>query len=384
MNNDVGDYDVVILGAGFAGLMSARRLARIGYRVAVIDKAEQILAGTSSRNEGWLHAGTYHATSIADPEQARTVAGRCKYGWTQIQREFPECVEREQQPAYAVVREDGLTRVLDRWNEAAVVHRAARAHELDRLSDTVAIAATERVYAVADLGINVRILAARLVAEIRLAGGEILLGCTAQAAGTNRLTLTGVRGRHIGYRLLICSTGYATTAVCADLGLPAPAIRLWRSHLVSAPRLAPASVFALAPGEAAMINHQAWSVAGLNEDATVVPEPVFDPDPAVVDRLESALRRRFPRADARDLRATACVKVDVLDSPGAVRSLNVQISTLAQSVLGVLPGKMTETPYTADTVASLAFDLLDAPRVRYRPIDTRALDKLEELTDELV
>jgi hypothetical protein len=127
-----------------------------------------------------------------------------------------------------------------------------------------------------------------------------------------------------------------------------------------------------------MINHGDWSVVGLNEDASIVPEPVFDADPDVVAQLTTALLRRFPSVDRSALEAMACVKVDVLDAPQAVRSLNVRISWLTESVMSVLPGKMTETPYTADKVASLAFERLDTPRVRHRPIDRRALDHLEK------
>jgi hypothetical protein len=351
---------------------------RLGYRVAVIDKAPEILAGTSSRNEGWLHAGTYHAASIADRSQARVVASRCQYGWNQIRREYPECVEEEPEPTFAIVREASKPDVLGRWEECSVEHRPARQSEISRLADDVSFEPDETAYAVGDIGINVRILAARLTASIREGGGEFFLGATVRACGPGALKLTGAEADQVCYRLLICSTGYATVSACAELGVPAPNIRLWRSHLITAPRLAPASVFAVAPLEAAMINHGDWSVVGLNEDASIVPEPVFDADPDVVAQLTTALLRRFPSVDRSALEAMACVKVDVLDAPQAVRSLNVRISWLTESVMSVLPGKMTETPYTADKVASLAFERLDTPRVRHRPIDRRALDHLEK------
>jgi glycine/D-amino acid oxidase-like deaminating enzyme len=109
------EHDVIIIGAGFAGLMCADRLSRLGFSTVVVDRAPQTLAGTSSRNEGWLHAGTYHAQSIADPTEAIAVARRCRYGWNEIRRRFPECVEPEPHQAVAIVPADRVEPAVGRW-----------------------------------------------------------------------------------------------------------------------------------------------------------------------------------------------------------------------------------------------------------------------------
>jgi len=49
--------DVVVIGAGVAGLAVARALALQGREVVVIEAADAIGTGTSSRNSEVIHAG---------------------------------------------------------------------------------------------------------------------------------------------------------------------------------------------------------------------------------------------------------------------------------------------------------------------------------------
>lgn len=50
-------YDVLIVGAGVVGCCLASDLARSGYSVAVIDKANDVATGASKANSGLIHAG---------------------------------------------------------------------------------------------------------------------------------------------------------------------------------------------------------------------------------------------------------------------------------------------------------------------------------------
>lgn len=54
------DVDCVVLGAGVVGLAVARQLAMIGHDVLIVDQAEGIGTGTSSRNSEVIHAGLYY------------------------------------------------------------------------------------------------------------------------------------------------------------------------------------------------------------------------------------------------------------------------------------------------------------------------------------
>src|SRR3954447_16519471 len=53
--------DCVVIGAGVIGLAIARRLARAGREVIVLEAAEAIGTVTSSRNSEVIHAGIYYA-----------------------------------------------------------------------------------------------------------------------------------------------------------------------------------------------------------------------------------------------------------------------------------------------------------------------------------
>jgi L-2-hydroxyglutarate oxidase LhgO len=52
--------DAVVIGAGVVGLAVARALAMRGLEVLVLEAAEAIGTGTSSRNSEVIHAGIYY------------------------------------------------------------------------------------------------------------------------------------------------------------------------------------------------------------------------------------------------------------------------------------------------------------------------------------
>ena len=62
MSADVYHIDAVVVGAGAVGLACAAELARRGREVMVVEAADCIGSGTSSRNSEVIHAGLYYAT----------------------------------------------------------------------------------------------------------------------------------------------------------------------------------------------------------------------------------------------------------------------------------------------------------------------------------
>ena len=50
-------YDVIVIGAGVTGAMTAYQLSRYQLRVCVVDKRLEPAAETSSANSGVVHAG---------------------------------------------------------------------------------------------------------------------------------------------------------------------------------------------------------------------------------------------------------------------------------------------------------------------------------------
>ena len=57
MENIIGSYDVVVIGAGVVGSAVARELSRYELSVAVLEKEEDVCSGTSKANSGIVHAG---------------------------------------------------------------------------------------------------------------------------------------------------------------------------------------------------------------------------------------------------------------------------------------------------------------------------------------
>lgn len=53
----IGDYDVVIIGAGIIGSMIARELSKYEIRVALVDKNPDVAMGVTKANNGIIHSG---------------------------------------------------------------------------------------------------------------------------------------------------------------------------------------------------------------------------------------------------------------------------------------------------------------------------------------
>jgi glycine/D-amino acid oxidase-like deaminating enzyme len=64
MNPVTGDFEVAVIGAGFTGLNAARKLAKSGVKVALIE-AEHVGYGASGRNGGHLNSGHFASFGAA-------------------------------------------------------------------------------------------------------------------------------------------------------------------------------------------------------------------------------------------------------------------------------------------------------------------------------
>ena len=60
-NERMDKVDCIVVGAGVVGLAIARRLAQAGRDVIIVEAADDIGTGTSSRNSEVIHAGIYYA-----------------------------------------------------------------------------------------------------------------------------------------------------------------------------------------------------------------------------------------------------------------------------------------------------------------------------------
>lgn len=74
MHTEKYDTDVVVIGAGVVGLACARKLARVGREVVIIEANPAIGMETSSRNSEVIHGGLYYPSG--SQKAALCVAGR--------------------------------------------------------------------------------------------------------------------------------------------------------------------------------------------------------------------------------------------------------------------------------------------------------------------
>lgn len=364
--------DVLLVGGGITGLMAAHKLSDLGLRVSLIEKQQTLASGPSTRNEGWLHRGTYHASSIRNRAAAIQVARRCIYGHEQLQRFAPEAVEDASIPSLALMRDEAsIPEAISRWNEANVHYRAISHAEAKKIVPEASFDGASGIFQVADVSLNTRILYRKLMVLAKKSGCEFHLGVDIELIdGQNVVTRSQEGERKIfNAKKVVYSSGIGAKEIFQKFhGLELP-IRYWKSHLVVTKRLASAGVFFLDPQEAAMMHHGDVSIVGFNEDALLSAEPSYDVIPERAENLRKGIRRIFPLWNERDALNVACVKVDYVTDLASARSLNIAISEPIAGHVLVLPGKMTEAPYLTDVLVSYIHDKVDHPDIALRPCD---------------
>lgn len=369
------NFDILLVGGGITGLMAAQKLSDLGLRVALIEKQTTLASGPSTRNEGWLHRGTYHASSIRDRAAAIQVARRCIYGHKQLRRFAPEALEDVDVLPLALVRDkDKLSEVVSRWDEANVRYRPISRSAAEKLIPNASFKKVPGIFQVADASLNTRILYRKLLTLAQKSGCEFHLGSQIEEIDGQAVIIRDQSGERKTFsaRKIIYSSGIGAKEIFQKYhGIDLP-IRYWKSHLVVTKRLAHAGVFFLDPHEAAMMHHGEVSIVGFNEDALLSTEPSYDVIPERAQNLRRGIRRIFPSWDEQGSRDVACVKVDYVTDLASARSLNIAISEPIPGHVVVLPGKMTEAPYLTDVLTSFIHDRLDNPDIALRPCDELA------------
>ncbi|MFD5597799.1 NAD(P)/FAD-dependent oxidoreductase [Streptomyces griseorubiginosus] len=374
--NDI-ETDVVIAGAGITGLLLSVKLARVGLRVLLVEHSK-IGCGASSRNEGWLHSGTYHAAAIPDFDTAIRVARKCLYGSSQIRRIAPEALYAADESAVALTKDPHRSSEAEaRWREAGVPFRRSDLSALRRKLPSIDLIRAHRAYYVDDIGFDARILYRRLLAEAKLRGVGVLVEnrlVFASGGGICCIDEKRDRVRTIQPQKIVLAAGRETGRMARDLGCEIP-VRLWKSHILYGPAVVDRPVFWLDSLEAAVMHHPpSLNVVGLTNDAY----EVYDTGTAVkeerVDLLFDALARTaIPGTDLTHFSAYACIKVDIGEG-GAPLSVEADIRQLAEDVYCVLPGKLTEAPYVTDRLVHRICRDLPSADVAMRPWDEASIE----------
>jgi len=376
----MNSYDVVLIGGGIAGLMSAYKLCNIGLSVALVENKPVFAAGPSTRNEGWLHKGTYHATSINNRQEAVQVAKRCIYGHEYIREFAPEALEDiDKRPLALLKDESRVDEVISRWNEAGVSFTPLTLSKARSLVPEADFTETKAIFAVDDVSLNTRLLYRKLISAAQKAGCVFYLGheITAIEGQTLHLeSLSGDKAAIAGQRIVYSSGTGARDLFTRhhDLAIP---IRYWKSHLIITPRLCAEGVFYLDPHQAAMMHHGDHSIVGFNEDALLSPCADYEVIHERAENIKRGIASIFPGWDSRNSASIACVKVDLQTSLNCNRSLNVAIAEPVPGHILALPGKMTEAPFLTDKLVAYLHDAIDNASVAMRPCDEfRVLEKI--------
>ncbi|HMK78386.1 MAG TPA: FAD-dependent oxidoreductase [Xanthobacteraceae bacterium] len=388
MATGVRRYEVVIVGGGITGLLCAHKLSSIGLRTALIEREPQLATGPSTRNEGWLHRGTYHAVSIKDRTIAVQVARRCIYGHEQIRHFAPEAIETIDSSAFALVREaDRVDEVVSRWDEAGVAFKPIGALQARQFLDGIDLDRAAAIFEVADVSINTRLVYRKLLAAAQRAGVDLFVGASITHIDADdvamRLTVESDKHLTLVSEKIVYAVGFGASELFERFfGIKVP-IRFWKSHLIVTPRISPHGVFFVDPHEAAMMQHGGYSIVGLNEDALLCPTADYNVVPDRADNLYRALSRLAPNWHANRYINVACTKVDLTLDNRAARSLAIAIHEPLPGHICVLPGKMTEAPYLADVITRQIYERSHEPLISQRPCDVFS-SRLEGIVEHAV
>lgn len=365
-------YDVILVGGGITGLMAAQKLSDLGLRVALIERQTTFASGPSTRNEGWLHRGTYHASSIHDRTTAVQVARRCIYGHKQLRRFAPEAVEDADVLPLALLRDrERLSEVVSRWDEANVHYRPVSRAEAEKTVPDAPFDGVAGIFQVSDVSLNTRILYRKLLVLAQKSGCDFYLGAEIKSIEDRSVIIKNISEDILvmNAKKIVYSSGVGAKDIFKKYhGIDLP-IRYWKSHLVITKRLANPGIFYLDPQEAAMMHHGDVSIVGFNEDALLSSEASYDVIPGRAENLRQGIRRMFPLWNHKQGMNVACVKVDYVTDLDNARSLNIAINEPVPGHVLVLPGKMTEAPYLTDVLTSYLHDDLDNYDIALRPCD---------------
>lgn len=220
---------VVVVGAGIVGLAVARRLARSGHAVTVLDKEPAVAVHQSGHNSGVVHAGIYYAPGSLKAVLCRRGVGLLKEFCAEHQlpyREIGKLVVARDETEVDRLR-DLETRATAngvpglRWLGPAEVREiephvrgAAALH-----SPTTAI-------------VDFRAVARAMAEDVRAVGGEVRLGEPVLAVDRDggRAAVGTPRDRLVADRVVLCAGLHSDVLARTAGDEPGPAIVPFRGE----------------------------------------------------------------------------------------------------------------------------------------------------------
>lgn len=361
---------IVIVGAGIAGLMTAWKFSQYGIKVIVIEDSEMAGNGSTTRNQGWLHAGAQHAQSIQDPVLAESVSRRCQYGHDLITQHYSESVIEPMAASIAFTMDHSRVSFLEnRWRQAGVQHKQIAGEDFAGIFSNLNHHKIKVAWRVKDSVVNTRLLCQHLINKIRGQGGVVHFNAKIQEITDNEIVVT-ISKQHLVIKQHYCviAAGYRTNDFLSKVfGMKLP-LRYWKSHLLVAPKITASNAFCVDSHEVSFLQHEHQTLIGMLHDNMPCSEWSTTVDKQQIALMKDAVSRLIDIPDSK-LTPVACVKVDIEDDPRVKRNLDIAIVKINPNVCAIFPGKMTEAPYLADTVLKEYLLNNDRFEIHRRPVD---------------
>lgn len=351
------DADVTIVGAGIAGLWSAKELVDQGYRVNIVERSCTLADGATTRNEGWLHAGTYHSVGIENETEIMPVTSAIRWSHEAIVGFAPESIDHE--PSFAVVASDELAhKATNRWNQTGVRFREVAMGSI-RDGQHIDTERLRAIFGVEDKSINTRVLCQKLARYVLDRGTRIFTGATfvPESETTAGVTIRGgARYTLNSGRFLVTAGAGIKDIVEQVIGKELPA-RFFKAHLLVLPRMTVDNYFHLEAGESGFMNHGDTSVVAVNRDGIELAAPDYSVVREKAQLAYASLVRMVPGVRQHEIgeaiTTVVCNKPDISGSFGETQSLDVKIFEPSPNYICALPGKMTMAPYLASRVVGI-------------------------------
>jgi glycerol-3-phosphate dehydrogenase len=376
-------FDIVIIGAGITGLLLMLKLTRLGKSVLLLEANNVIAQGPSTRNEGWIHAGSYHAYGIDDEKAAIRVAKNCLYGYNQIKSAYPECVEEPFTESVVLIKKiENCHKAEWRWTKAGVFFERLKGTELIEILHDVNIPAGAIGYRVAEKAINTRILYQRILQEIKI-NSDVYPKSVCIRTGVKEITFTADKktiliqhnnGKSlvVNTKMVIYTSGTGTKAIYdrehPEINCP---LRVFESHLLITKRMSENNVFFVEEDEITAMGHNEMTIIGSTKDNDEIraEKNLDEAQKLRKERLVERTRSLF-KNEMKEFEVYSCHKVDIGETKG-FQSLEPKIyeDPAMPNHIICCPGKMTEAPILVDNLINKIFARLDNSIIAKRPCD---------------
>lgn len=349
-------FDVVVVGAGCAGLWCAREISKIGARVLIVDKANVVASGPSTRNGGYIHGGGFHAAVIEDAIEAEIVAKNCWEGLQRYRVEFSSAIVHPAASAHLLsVSHEMAHHAVSQWDKTGVSYQLRTRAKTKASFPAINADAIIMDAIVEDLVVNYRIVYQMLLTDLRLRGGELWLDAdvTNIVDGHLSICMAGEIKTVRTHNVIYC-TGYSSALtkrikqLLTEIGLE---IQLYKSHVLTIDSLFLDGFLTLDHGELSIVPQGGYSTVCRSQDDL----PVLDPNFLIVAECVMEMKKKLTQlllpgaVDASKITAHSCLKPDIgVPHNENKRSVNSRLLRLSDSEYLALPGKATEAPLLAD------------------------------------